>query len=127
MPMCRFTAPALPRPKGNIPWSRFNHSPRRPLFRSDQKSAVTDAIKKINYAYVQIHSTGTTASEGEYTLEPVQPLTKEATLLHLSRNLFPSAYLAEHMQSRAADLLGLKVSAIEAQYRNTLSYPVIVY
>lgn len=94
---------------------------------SDQKSAVTDAIKKVNYAYVQIHRYGATATDSEYTLEPVQPLTKDAVLQHLSRNLFPSAYLAEHIQTRGSELIGYKVSALEAEYRNTLSYPVIVY
>lgn len=91
----------------------------------DQKSAVTDAIKKVNYAYVQIHSTGATPADSEYTLEPVQPLTKEAVLQHLSRNLFPSAYLAEHIQNRTAELIGRKVSAVENEYRNTLGFPVI--
>lgn len=94
---------------------------------SDQKSAVTDAIRKVNYAYIQIHRTGAAASDGEYTLEPVQPLTKEAVFQHLSRNLFPSAYLAEHMQNRAQELIGRKVSAVEAEYRNTLGFPVVVY
>jgi hypothetical protein len=94
---------------------------------ADQKSAVADAIKKVNYAYVQVHHTGATAAEGEYTLEPVQPVTKDGVLQHLSRNLFPSAFLAEHIQNRASDLIGRKVSAIETEYRNTLGFPVIVY
>ena len=94
---------------------------------SDQKTAVTEAIKKVNYAYVQIHRTGATPAEGEYTLEPVQPLTKQTVLTQLARNLFPAAFIAEHMQGRAADLLGRKVSAIEVEYRNTLGFPVLVY
>jgi len=94
---------------------------------TDQKVAVTEAIKKVNYAYVQIHRTGATPAEGEYTLEPVQPLTKQTVLTHLARNLFPAAFVAEHMQGRAADLLGRKVSAAETEYRNTLGFPVLVY
>ncbi len=93
----------------------------------DRKSDVIDAIKKVNFAYVQVHRTGATAAEGEYTLEPVQPLSKDAVLLHLARNLFPSAYIAEHIQNRAAELFGRKISALEADYRNTLGFPVIVY
>jgi hypothetical protein len=94
---------------------------------SDQKASVTDAIKKVNYAYVQIHRTGPTAADAEYTLEPIQPLNKESVLLHISRNLFPSAYIAEHIQNRASELIGRKVSALETEYRNTLGFPVIVY
>jgi hypothetical protein len=94
---------------------------------TDQKTSVLDAIKKVNYAYVQIHRTGATPAEGEYTLEPVQPLNKQTVLTHLARNLFPAAFIAEHMQGRSADLLGRKVSAIEAEYRNTLGFPVVVF
>mgnify|MGYP000184201014 CR=1 FL=1 len=93
----------------------------------DQKTAVTEAIKKVNYAYVQIHRTGATPVESEHTLEPVQPLTKQTVLTHLARNLFPSTFVAEHMQERAADLLGRKVAAVETEYRNTLGFPVLVY
>jgi hypothetical protein len=94
---------------------------------ADQKTAVLDAIKKVNFAYVQVNQTGATAAEGVYTLEPVQPLMKDAVLQHLARNLFPSAFLAEHMQGRAAELIGRKVFSIETEYRNTLGFPVIVY
>jgi hypothetical protein len=93
----------------------------------EQKTAVIEAIKKVNFAYVQIHRTGATSEDGEYTLEPVQPLSKDAVHQHLARSLFPSTYLAEHIQNRAADLFGRKVSALELEYRNTLSYPVVVY
>ncbi len=94
---------------------------------ADQKRTVLDAIKKVNFAYVQVHRAGTTAGENEVTLEPVQPLNKTGVLEHLTRNLYPRAYLAEHIQNRAADLLGRKVAAIETEYRNTLGFPVIVH
>jgi hypothetical protein len=66
---------------------------------SDQKRAVLDAIKKVNFAYLQVHRAGATPSENEFTLEPVQPLTKTGVLEHLTRNLYPPAYLAEHIQN----------------------------
>lgn len=94
---------------------------------SDQKSSVIEAIKKVNYAYVQVHRTGATPEDGEYTLEPVQPLAKQTVLTHLARNLFPAAYIAEHMQGRYSELLGRKVTIVEAEYRNTLGFPVLVY
>ncbi|MFA5262785.1 MAG: hypothetical protein WC378_03100 [Opitutaceae bacterium] len=94
---------------------------------ADQKRAVLDAIKKVNFAYIQVHRAGATAGENEFTLEPVQPLNKIGVLEHLTRNLYPSAYLAEHIENRAADLLGRKVGAIETEYRNTLGFPVIVH
>jgi energy-coupling factor transporter ATP-binding protein EcfA2 len=94
---------------------------------ADQKRAVLDAIKKVNFAYLQVHRAGATPGENEFTLEPVQPLTKTGVLEHLTRNLYPPAYLAEHIQNRAAELLGRKVATIETEYRNTLSFPVIVH
>ena len=92
---------------------------------ADQKKAVLDAIKKVNFAYVQIHRAGASAAESEFFLEPLQPLTKDGVLQHLARKVYPSAYLAEHIQGRAAELFGRKVSALENEYRNTLGFPVI--
>ena len=93
----------------------------------DHKRAVLDAIKKVNYAFVQVHLYGATAKESEFSLEPVPNMAKEMVLQHLSRNVFPEALLAEHIQDRAAELFGRKVSSVEAEYRNTVGFPVIVH
>lgn len=52
--------------------------------------------------------------------------TREQLVQHLLRTLYPAPVLQEHLAARVADIIGRKVSQVEADYRNTLTFPMLV-
>ncbi|MCX6865170.1 MAG: hypothetical protein NTV46_02935 [Verrucomicrobia bacterium] len=93
----------------------------------DKKSALL-YLRKISLAYVQVTDYGQTAKDSSFMLENV-PVGGSADEIrtHLNKTLYPPSLVREHLQDRASDLLGMKVAQVEAQYRNTLGFPVLVF
>jgi len=93
----------------------------------DKKSALL-FLRKICLAYVQVTDYGQTAKDSSFMLENV-PVGGSADEIraHLNKTLYPPSLVREHLQDRVPDLLGMKVSQVEAQYRNTLGFPVLVF
>ena len=48
---------------------------------------------------------------------------REQIIQHVLRQLYPPAYVQEHLAGRAAELVGRKVSQVEEEYRNTPRLP----
>ena len=46
--------------------------------------------------------------------------------LPLLRTLYPAALIQEHLAGRANDIIGKKVSQVEADYCNTLTFPMLM-
>jgi hypothetical protein len=92
----------------------------------DKRNAV-EYLKKINFQHVQVSKFGPTPAECDFLRENLPPAaTRDQLATHLIRTLYPAALLQEHLASRVTELVGKKVSQIEADYRNTLGFPMLM-
>lgn len=92
----------------------------------DKKNAV-DYLRKTNFIYVQITRYGATPTECEFQRENLPAAaTREQITQHLLRTFYPASLIQEHLSGRVADLLNKKVSQVDAEYRNTLGFPVLI-
>jgi hypothetical protein len=92
----------------------------------DKRNAV-DYLKKTNFQHVQVMKFGTTPAECEFQTEGLPAAaSREQMAQHLLRTLYPASLIQEHLSARVADLVGKKVSQVEAEYRNTLGFPMLI-
>lgn len=92
----------------------------------DKRNAV-DYLKKTNFQHIQIVKFGPTPAECEFQTEGLPAAaTREQISQHLLRTLYPASLIQEHLSGRVADLFGKKVSQIEAEYRNTPGFPMLI-
>jgi hypothetical protein len=92
----------------------------------DKKNAL-DYLKKTNFVHVQITAFGQTPAECQVNRENLPAAaTREQIVQHLLRTLYPAPVLQEHLTARVADIIGKKVSQVEADYRNTLTFPMLL-
>ncbi len=92
----------------------------------DKRNAV-DYLKKTNFVHVQIIAFGQTHAECQVNRENIPAAaTREQIVQHLLRTLYPAPVLQEHLTARVAEIIGKKVSQVEADYRNTLTFPMLV-
>ncbi len=94
---------------------------------ADDKRNAVDYLKKTNFFHVQITGFGQTSAECQVSRENVPAAaTREQIVQHLLRTLYPAPVLQEHLTARVSDIIGKKVSQVEADYRNTLTFPLLV-
>src|SRR5207249_5729426 len=92
----------------------------------DKRNAV-DYLKKTNFVHVQITAFGSTPADCQSQRENLPAAaTREQVVQHLLRTLYPASLIQEHLASRSADLVGKKVNQVEADYCNTLTYPMLM-
>jgi hypothetical protein len=92
----------------------------------DKKNAL-DYLRKTNFAFVQIVRYGASATDSEFQRENLpSAATREQIIQHVLRQLYPPAYVQEHLAGRAAELVGRKVSEVEEEYRNTPGFPMLL-
>lgn len=92
----------------------------------DKRNAV-DYLKKTNFQHVQVVRFGATPAECEFQTEGLPAAaSREQIAQHLQRTLYPASLIQEHLSTRVAELFGKKVSQIEAEYRNTLGFPMLI-
>ncbi len=92
----------------------------------DKRNAV-DYLKKTNFQHIQVVKFGATPTECEFQTEGLPAAaSREQIAQHLLRTLYPASLIQEHLSARVADLFGKKVSQIEAEYRNTLGFPMLI-
>jgi hypothetical protein len=92
----------------------------------DKRNAV-EYLKKINFQHIQVVKFGPTPSECEFQRENLPPATtRDQLATHLIRTLYPASLLQEHLAARVPELVGKKISQIEADYRNTLGFPMLM-
>lgn len=91
----------------------------------DKKNAL-DYLKKTNLAYVQILEYGDSPDKTDIQRESLPSAASRQTIIeHINRVIFPPALVQEHLAARIDQYIGKKVSYVEADYRNTPSYPVL--
>jgi len=94
---------------------------------ADDKRNAVDYLKKTNFQHVQVVKFGASPFNCEFQRENLPPAaTREQIAQHLLRTLFPASLLQEHLSGRVAGLVGKKVSQVEADYRNTLGFPMLM-
>ena len=92
----------------------------------DKRNAV-DYLKKTNFQHVQVVKFGATPAECEFQTDGLPAAaSREQIAQHLLRTLYPASLIQEHLSNRVADLYGKKVSDIEAEYRKTLGFPMLI-
>ena len=92
----------------------------------DKKNAL-DYLRKTNFVFVQIVRYGGSASDSDFQRENLPPAAaREQIIQHVLRQLYPPAYVQEHLAGRASELVGRKVSEIEEEYRNTPGFPMLL-
>jgi hypothetical protein len=94
---------------------------------TDDKRNAVDYLKKTNFQHVQIVKFGPTPAECEFQTEGLPAAaSREQIAQHLLRTLYPASLIQEHLSERVADLIGKKVSQVEAEYRNTPGFPMLI-
>lgn len=94
---------------------------------ADDKRNAVDYLKKTNFVYTQITAFGSTPADCQFQRENLPAgATREQIVHHLLRTLYPAALIQEHLAARAADIIGKKVSQVEADYCNTLTFPMLM-
>ena len=84
-------------------------------------------MRKTNFAFVQVARYGPTAPESDFQRENLPPAAaREQIIQHVLRQLYPPAYVQEHLAGRSAELFGRKVSQVEEEYRNTPGFPMLL-
>ena len=92
----------------------------------DKKNAL-EYLRKTNFAFVQIVRYGASATDSEFQRENLPPgATREQIIQNVLRQLYPPAYVQEHLAGRAAELVGRKVGEVEEEYRNTPGFPMLL-
>jgi hypothetical protein len=92
----------------------------------DKRNAV-DYLKKTNFQHIQIVKFGSTPAECEFQTEGLPAAaSRDLITQHLSRTLYPASLIQEHLGSRVADLIGKRVCQVEAEYRNTPGFPMLI-
>jgi len=93
----------------------------------DDKKNALDYLRKTNFAFVQVVRYGASATDSEFQRESLpSAAAREQIIQHVLRQLYPPAYVQEHLAGRAADLFGRKVSQVEEEYRNTPGFPMLL-
>ena len=94
---------------------------------TDDKRNAVDYLKKTNFQHIQVVKFGPTPAESEFQTEGLPAAaSREQIAQHLLRTLYPASLIQEHLTSRVADLIGKKVSQVEAEYRNTPGFPMLI-
>ena len=94
---------------------------------ADDKRNAVDYLKKTNFQHIQVVKFGPTPAECEFQAEGLPAAaSREQIAQHLLRTLYPASLIQEHLSGRVADLIGKKVSQVEAEYRNTPGFPVLI-
>lgn len=94
---------------------------------ADDKRNAIDYLKKISFVYIQIVRYGPKPADSEFQRENLPSTSsREQIIQHLSRNFYPATLLQEHLSARVADLIGKRVGQIEAEYRNTPGFPLVM-
>ncbi len=92
----------------------------------DKRNAV-DYLKKTNFVHVQVSAFGQTPAECQVNRENLPAAaTREQVVQHLLRTLYPTPVVQEHIAARVSDIVGKKVSVVETEYRNTLTFPMLM-
>jgi hypothetical protein len=92
----------------------------------DKRNAV-DYLKKNNFVHVQITGFGSTPADCQFQRENLPAgATREQIVHHLLRTLYPASLIQEHLAGRVTDIIGKKVSQVEADYCNTLTFPMLM-
>ena len=92
----------------------------------DKKNAL-EYLRKTNFAFVQVARYGATATESDFQRENLPAAAaREQIIQHVLRQLYPPAFVQEHLAGRAAELVGHKVSQVEEEYRNTPGFPMLL-
>jgi hypothetical protein len=94
---------------------------------TDDKRNAVDYLKKTNFQHIQVVKFGPTPAECEFQAEGLPAAaSREQIAQHLLRTLYPASLIQEHLSGRVANLIGKKVSQVEAEYRNTPGFPVLI-
>jgi hypothetical protein len=94
---------------------------------TDDKKNALDSLRKTNFAFVQVVRYGATPSDCDFQRESLpSAASREQIVQHILRTLYPGSRVQEHLAERASELIGKKVSQIEADYRNTLEFPMLL-
>jgi hypothetical protein len=94
---------------------------------ADDKRNAVDYLKKTNFQHIQVVKFGSTPADCEFQTEGLPAAaTREQLTQHLLRTLYPASLIQEHLSARVSDLFGKKVSQVEAEYRNTLGFPMLI-
>lgn len=94
---------------------------------TDDKRNAVDYLKKTNFQHIQVVKFGATPAESEFQSEGLPAAaSREQIAQHLLRTLYPASLIQEHLSGRVTDLIGKKVSQVEAEYRNTPGFPVLI-
>jgi hypothetical protein len=94
---------------------------------SEDKRNAVDYLKKTNFQHIQVVKFGPTPAECEFQTEGLPAAaSREQITQHLSRTLYPASLIQEHLAARAHDIIGKRVSQVEAEYRNTLGFPMLI-
>ncbi len=94
---------------------------------NDDKKNALDYLRKTNFAFVQIVRYGASATESDFQRENLPAAAgREQIIQHVLRQLYPPAYVQEHLAGRAGELVGRKVDEVEEEYRNTPGFPMLL-
>jgi hypothetical protein len=92
----------------------------------DKRNAV-DYLKKNNFVYVQLTAFGSAPTDCQFQHENLPAgATREQIVHHLLRTLYPASLIQEHLAGRLSEIIGKKVSQLEADYCNTLTFPMLM-
>jgi len=94
------------------------------IAKSDQ-AGIIDRIKKAGLVFVSWEEYGANVNEDSIELEPVPgDCSKDKVLEALSQTYFPVLAIKEHLESRLDFIKEKLVKEIDAEYRQTLGFPV---
>lgn len=94
---------------------------------TDDKKNALDFLRKTNFAFVQVVRYGATPSDCDFQRESLPAAaSREQIVQHISRTVYPGSRVQEHLAERVSELIGKKISQIEADYRNTLGFPMLL-
>jgi len=96
------------------------------IAKGDQNNVI-DRIKKAGLDFVSWQKYGSSIIEDRVELEPLPvDFSKDKVLEKLNQEYFPALRFKEHMEGRLEEIKDRLVKEIDAEYRNTLSFPVPV-
>lgn len=91
----------------------------------EQSQQIHRLLKSSGLVYVRIERWADSAEHAQFEEENLGPAcSREEVVNFLRAQVFPVAYIQEHLRGRLGELIGRKVGQIDRLYRNTLGYPV---
>lgn len=91
----------------------------------EQALQIHRLLKSAGLVYLRIERWADSPEQIQFEEENLGPASsREEVVNYLRAQVFPAAYMQEHLRGRLSDLIGQRVGQIDRTYRNTLGFPV---